>query len=186
MKRFLTICCVLFYMGCKPKLNIYNQHALLEPIKRSMDNSYTKDFSGSYDRLSGDWIWTEDHDTLVLNFKTIYKKKYEEKIFGYKNAYYDTSQMTIKYFSDGKVKVDSVSKKETKPCFYVGNLEVLTTMFRLFNRCQTGVYDHPILMFAGNDLVLINKWSEEKDVFFEREGEYKIVIPRTITLKRME
>lgn len=187
MRSILTLIFIsaLLY-GCGPKLKVYNQHALLVPINLKSDNFYTKDFSGSYERLKGAWMWTNNIDTLILKFTPIYKKKYNEKIFGYKNAYYDTSQMAIKYMENSKVLVDDLNRSNSENCFYASHLEILTTMFYLYNKCVMGKFNHPVLMFTGNDLVLVNKWNEEEGVFLEKEGEYKIIIPRTITLKRME
>ncbi|THV57608.1 hypothetical protein EZV76_14705 [Flagellimonas alvinocaridis] len=186
MKRFFILGTIVLFLGCNSNLKLYDQHALLKPIKRVKDDFYIKDFSNSYKRLEGNWVWGSGKDTLVLKFTPIFKKKYEENIFGYKNAYYDTCLITLKYLSNGTEILNTLDKIRTENCLYAGHLEIITTMFYVYNKCRLGVFDQPVLMFAGNDLVLVNKWNEEEGVFFEKDGEYKIVIPRTITLKRLE
>lgn len=159
----------------------------MKGVKLRDDNYYLKDESLSYEQLKGEWLWTNKSDTLTLKIVPIYKKKYDENIYSKRqNAYYDTALIQAKFSKQGDVIVNQISYPENDVCLFAQPLGIYTTMFYVYNKCRIGVFDQPVLMFAGNDLVLVNKWNEEEGVFFEKDGEYKIVIPRTITLKRLE
>jgi hypothetical protein len=156
----------------------------MKPVDKRKDNFYIKDFSGSNERLKGKWIWTNNKDTLVLKFTPIYKMKYDERVFNYKNAYYDTNKINIKYIEKGNVLFDNLEEGSLENCLFANHLEILTTMFYLYNKCESGIFNHPVLMIVGNDLVLVNKWNEDMGVLIEGK-EYKVKIPRTFTLKRL-
>ena len=188
MRSIIKIVLVSFLLfGCGPKLKVYSIHDLMKSRKIRNDDYYLKDKSRSYELLKGKWIWTNQADTLVVNIIPVYKKKYyNNKFGGKKNAYHDTAILELKFIESGSTIVDEFGSVKADSCLYASPLGIYTNMFYLYNRCRTGIYDHPILINIGGHLVLVNKWNGDEGALIEKEGEYKIVIPRTITLKRME
>ena len=187
MKYILILLATILFFSCKPNLKIYDAHGLLKPIKIRKDNYYIKESNGSNTRLKGSWVWTNNNDTLLLKSTPIIKKKYGEDNLPTpkKNVYHDFNQISLKYVKDGKVIVDNLSSNDNN-CLIANHLEVLTNMFYVYDKCSTDAYiEPPVLMFVGNDLLLINQWNEKEGVFIKKEGAYEVKIPRTITLKRM-
>tara|TARA_R110000796_G_C14540824_1_gene432881 strand:- start:159 stop:722 length:564 start_codon:yes stop_codon:yes gene_type:complete len=185
-KVLINLFGLLIFSGCSPKLKVYDVFGLMEDIKTKKDNYYIKDVHNYYDRLKGNWIWTNNNDTLILKSTRINKKRFGDNWLGNKNTFYDTNEITYKYIKDGKEIIDQFNENEPEGCLFADHLGIYTNMFYVYWRCGGFVVDPPVLLFIGNDLVLINKWNEEEGVFLEKEGKYKIIIPRTITLKRME
>ena len=185
MKYILTITIAILFFNCKPKLKIYDTYALMKDIHKRDDNFYVKDISKNYRHLKGNWQWTNELDTLIIEIKPIFKKKLGENYYPpKKNAFYDTNQINVKFIKNGEVIVDQINI-EHENCLYVDHLGVNTNMFYVYERCTGPNYVKPILMFVGNDLLLINRWNEKEGVFIKKEGAYEVKIPRTITLKRM-
>tara|TARA_R110000868_G_C10775693_1_gene755091 strand:- start:84 stop:644 length:561 start_codon:yes stop_codon:yes gene_type:complete len=186
MIRNLTILmAVVLFTGCSSKLKIYNLYGLMEDTKIKKDNYYLKDVHNYYKRLKGTWVWANKSDTLLFEINPVYKKRIPKMYpFDNRNTYYDINEISFKFISDNGLILNEYNSTNNN-CLIASPMGIYTNKFYLYNSCynQSG---SPILMYVGNDLVLIHDWNEEEGVFLEKEGEYKIIIPRIIILKRME
>jgi hypothetical protein len=186
IRNLIILIVIILLASCSPKLKVYDIYGLMENIKIKKDNYYLKDTHNYYNRLKGHWVWVGGGDSLILKIKPVYKQKFNTNFFDSTNTYQDINKINFKFVKDGDIITDLIDSKNQNNCFRASPMGIYTNMYYVYRYCGEMVVDPTILMFVGNDLVLINKWNEEEGVFLEKDGEYKIVIPRIITLKRIE
>ena len=154
--------------------------------KNIQKNFYLKDKNKSFERLSGEWLWTNTSDTLILQITPRYKEKYDEKVSGYRNAYYDTAIIKVKYTKNGITIYDDLEKDIDKICLKPYTFKILTDFFYLKNLC-TKAFSNSYIVFmkGGKSLSLFTNHAKKEKVLLKKEGEYEVVIPNSIILDKV-
>ncbi|TVZ21791.1 hypothetical protein JM84_0671 [Dokdonia sp. Hel_I_63] len=185
MKILKLLFCILLFSSCSSKLKIIDIH---KPTykKISKKDFYMKDKNRSFERLKGQWLWTNASDTLTLKITPKYKIKYDEKVSHFENAYYDTADIEVKYIKNGITVYNDINKNNGQ-CLVPSPFKIHIDMFYLFNFCnlRSNSPSYLIFMAGGNSLSLLSPYVENEKVLLKKEGEYEVVIPHSIVLDRV-
>ena len=149
-------------------------------------NFYLKDKSKSFETLKGTWVWSNDTDSLIVESLPVYRKPYESPNKNTKNAYYDSGVLNIKYIKDGKLIFDNTNKGIVESCLVTSPFKVQTNVFYLNNHCKGDSGSYLILRGDFQQLFLVSPYTEKEKVLLEKEGEYKVVIPHSIVLDKVD
>ena len=171
---------------CNNKLHVYSIHELLYKTELK-NNFYLKDKNRSFENLKGKWIWENDNESLILGFNPNYKKVYTRKFTKHNNAYYDDSDIKIKYIKNDSTIYNNLNNGLSENCIKVKNFKIYTNLFFLKNNCnENHDLSYMALMNNFKSLCIINPSTDNRNfILFETEDGTEIVILNSIILDRV-